>query len=80
MLQLTATGCNMEGMTSTDEPPRWVSRNEAADIAHVHVRTIDNMLSDGRLTKHKNGFGRVRIDRSELLRQMEHSVSSEPLR
>ncbi len=67
-------------MTFTDEPPRWVRRDEAAEIAGVHVRTIDNMLSDGRLTKHKNGFGRVLVDRFELVRLMGPADAVEPLR
>lgn len=58
-------------MTTPSEVPRWVTRSQAAEIANVHVRTVDNMLTDGRLTKHKNGFGRVLIDRFELERHME---------
>ena len=67
-------------MTTTSEVPRWVTRSEAAEIAKVHLRTVDNMLTDGRLTKHKNGFGRVLIDRFELERQMGPQGVMEPLR
>lgn len=67
-------------MTTTSEVPRWVTRSQAAEIANVHLRTVDNMLTDGRLTKHKNGFGRVLIDRFELERQMGPQDVMEPLR
>lgn len=53
-------------MTETRDPRKWVTRAQARAIAEVSQRTIDSMLSDGRLTKHKDGFGRIWIDRAEL--------------
>lgn len=45
----------------------YVTRQEAARIAFVHLRTIDRWLDDGTLTRHQARKGRaVRIKRAEL--------------
>lgn len=55
----------METMT-THENTDWLTRQEAADRAGVTVRTIDNWVLNGVLTKHLGGIRRVRIDAAEL--------------
>lgn len=45
----------------------FITRQEAARIAFVHLRTIDRWLDDGTLTRHQTRKGRaVRIRRTEL--------------
>lgn len=45
----------------------YITRQEAAHIAYVHLRTIDRWLNDGLLTRHQTRKGRaVRINRTEL--------------
>lgn len=48
------------------EEPLWLTRKEAADRARVSLRTIANCLADGRLTRHKDKLGRVKIDAAEV--------------
>ena len=55
-------------MTETRDPAKWVKRTDAPAVAEVSQRKIDTMLSDGRLTKYKDGFGRIWIDREELVK------------
>lgn len=50
------------------QPTEWITKREAAARAGVIVRTIDNWLAAGRLTKHRDGVGHVRIDAAELTR------------
>lgn len=50
----------------TLSPNPWLTRRAAALRAGLNLRTVDRMLSDGRLTRHKDGLGRVRIDTAEL--------------
>jgi excisionase family DNA binding protein len=50
----------------TKAPPVWLSRQEAAARAGVSLRTIANCLADGRLTRHKDKLGRVKIDAAEV--------------
>lgn len=47
-----------------------ITKGEAASRARVTMRSIDNWLHTGKLTKHVNGLGQVRIDADELDRQM----------
>lgn len=46
--------------------PIWLTRQQAADRAGVSLRTIANCLADGRLTRHKDKLGRVKIDAAEV--------------
>lgn len=45
----------------------WLTRQEAADRAGVHVRTVSRWLAEGTLTRRRvRGRSRVLIDASEL--------------
>lgn len=46
--------------------PTWLTRQQAAERAGVSLRTIANCLADGRLTRHKDKLGRVKIDAAEV--------------
>jgi excisionase family DNA binding protein len=51
----------------THDTERWLTREQAAQRAGVHVRTIDNMLRDGTLTRYKRrGSRRVEISADQL--------------
>lgn len=43
-----------------------ITKRAAAERAGVIVRTVDNWLAVGKLTKHVNGLGQVRISAEEL--------------
>lgn len=43
-----------------------ISRQETADRAQVRLRTVARWLSEGKLTRHTDGRGRVWIDPEEL--------------
>ena len=45
---------------------RWLTRKQAADFIGCHLRTVENYLNTGKLTKHKDGRGRIWIDREEI--------------
>ncbi len=48
---------------------KWLTRQEAADQAEVHLRTIARWLEEGLLTRHRIRGGRgIRIDAAELAR------------
>lgn len=47
------------------ENTEWITKAQAAGRLGVQLRTIDNYLSAGKLTKHKDGLGRVWIDAAE---------------
>lgn len=53
-------------MTTPDDGKTWLSRQEAAGRARVHVRTLDRWLADGLLTRYTTGTGMVRVDADEL--------------
>lgn len=55
----------MDHMT-THTPQNLIDKAEAARRAGRGIRTVENWLRDGRLTKHKNGLGQVRVDADEL--------------
>jgi len=61
MLSIAATRCYGPGMNDT-----LITRREAADRASVGLRTVDRWLAEGRLTRHKDGLGRVTISPLEL--------------
>lgn len=46
----------------------YISVNEAADRAHVHDRTVRRWFREDKLTRHKDGRGRVWVDPEELAR------------
>lgn len=49
----------------------WLTRQQAADRAHISTRTVDRMLRDGTLTRHTvTGRRRVLIDAAELARHI----------
>ncbi len=48
---------------------KWLTRQEAADQAEVHLRTIARWLAEGTLTGHRIRKGRrIWIDAEELTR------------
>ena len=54
-------------MTTPDEDTTvWLTRQEAADRAGVHLRTVATWLTQGHLTRHLSGVNGVRIDQQEL--------------
>lgn len=46
--------------------PEWLTRQEAADLLRVSVKTIDRRLADGTLKGRKVGRS-VRVSRASLL-------------
>jgi hypothetical protein len=48
------------------ESPEWLSRKQVRDRIGCSFRTIDHMFTDGRLTKHRDGMGRIWIDPAEV--------------
>jgi excisionase family DNA binding protein len=44
----------------------WVTQREAADHLGVDVRTIRNMICDGRLTGYRSGRNVIRLRRADL--------------
>lgn len=60
----------MTQMPDLDEPDT-VTRQQAADLLDLHIRTIDGYLADGTLTRLKREAapkGGVRISREEVVR------------
>ncbi|MDT5076778.1 MAG: hypothetical protein QOJ80_1415 [Mycobacterium sp.] len=60
--------------TKPIQPPtqrRYASQAQAAEYLGVTVRTIRQMVSDGRLTGYRNGNRLVRVDLNELDAAME---------
>jgi excisionase family DNA binding protein len=49
-----------------NESTEWITRKQACALIGCSMRTIDHMFSDGRLTKHVDGLGRVRINPDEV--------------
>lgn len=45
---------------------RYVPQSEAADYLGVNVRTIRQMIADGRLTGYRSGTRLVRVDLNEI--------------
>lgn len=43
-----------------------ITRRQAADLLGKHIRSVDYYMNTGKLTKYRDGFGRVWIDRDEL--------------
>jgi hypothetical protein len=50
----------------TMEKKNLIKKSDAARRAGKTERSIDNYLREGKLTKHVNGLGQVRIDAEEL--------------
>jgi excisionase family DNA binding protein len=48
-----------------DAPPRLLTVSEAAEFLRAKPQRVYDLLSDGRLTRHKDG-SRVLVDRCEL--------------
>lgn len=48
------------------EAPKWITRKQARALIGCSLRTIDHMFTDGRLTKHQDGMGRIWIDPVEV--------------
>jgi excisionase family DNA binding protein len=57
-------------MSSVNFPERWVSLEEAAEIAGVHPKTVTRAIHKGALRRAKNGVRRVLIAYSDLVRWM----------
>jgi len=47
-------------------PKNLITKPEACAMAGVKIRTLENWLHDGKITKHVNGLGQVRVDLDEL--------------
>lgn len=57
--------CYDHGMETAEKT--WLTRQEAAERAGVHLRTVARWLAEGTLTGHRvRGRHRVRIDASEV--------------
>lgn len=55
---------------------RYITKQEAADLLSVSVRTIDSYIKRGILRKHKiGGFNSVRLWRPDVLALAEADVS-----
>lgn len=64
-------------MTNTTKKPKIpISREQAATRAGVGVRTIDYWRRTGKITKYKDGRGRVWIDADEIDHLDEIKVSA----
>jgi len=50
----------------TGTPDVLISRRDAADRLGCHIRSIDYYLNTRKLTRYKDGRGRVGIDPEEL--------------
>lgn len=47
---------------------QWVTRSEAAQLAQVHVRTVDKWANEGRITRRKvGGLQWVRFSLLEIM-------------
>jgi excisionase family DNA binding protein len=57
-----------------ERPSRWMSVPEAASYLRAKPQRIYDLLSDGRLTRHKDG-SRVLLDRRELDAYLERGGS-----
>jgi hypothetical protein len=49
-----------------DESIEWITRKQARDMIGCSLRTVDHMLTDGRLTKYLDGMGRIWIHPDEI--------------
>ncbi|WP_045821118.1 excisionase family DNA-binding protein [Williamsia herbipolensis] len=58
-------------MSETTLPRRYAKPKVAAEYLGVTVRTIENMVADGRLTAYRLGSRVVRIDLNEVDAAME---------
>lgn len=61
-----------------DTAPEWVTRAEAAGILDVSISSIDKYMAAEKLTKYRDGRGRVWLDRAEvdaLLKRLPVSAS-----
>lgn len=57
----------------------WITRDEAAELVGVNVRTVDKWANDGRITRYRiGGLQWVRFNRSEVLAMMEPVPVAEP--
>ena len=46
----------------------YLTKEEAAKVAHVSMRTITRWITDGLLTKHLTGARYVRVSKDQVLR------------
>lgn len=56
----------MYGGSMTATHGTLITREEAASRLHVDLRTLARYLAIGKLTKYKNGLGRVLVDEDEV--------------
>lgn len=47
-------------------PPKLLTRQETRRLLNCHVRTVDYYLKVGKLTRYRDGRGRVGIDPAEV--------------
>lgn len=50
----------------TGTPDVLITRRQAADLLGVHINSIDYYLNTDKLTRYKDGRGRVGIDPAEV--------------
>jgi hypothetical protein len=53
-------------MDAAKNAKKMITRQQAADRLGRHIRSIDYYMNTGKLTKYRDGFGRVWIDPEEL--------------
>jgi hypothetical protein len=53
-------------MTTAKNIKDMISRQQAADRLGKHIRSVDYYLKTRKLTKYRDGFGRVWIDPEEV--------------
>ena len=63
---MPATSTRKTAQTTTPPSRRYVNQAQAAEYLGVHVRTIRQMIADGRLTGYRSGTRLVRVDLNEI--------------
>jgi excisionase family DNA binding protein len=57
----------MGTMTNKNE---WITRKETAAMMGVTVATVDYRVRTGKITEYRDGFGRLRFNRTEIEKLM----------
>lgn len=63
---MKTTLCEQSQTTNHAGRRRYVKQSEAAEYLGVTVRTIRQMIADGRLTGYRSGTRLVRVDLNEI--------------
>lgn len=67
-------------MTNTTKRDNLITRKIARERLGCTMQTVDNYLSSGKLTRYKDGLGRVWIDPDEVERLLTPVAVSSPNR